>query len=53
MKHVTPTTKKTPPKVHMGSGVLPPRIAKALPKVGMGSGVAPPRISKHIRLGSK
>ncbi len=53
MKQVTPTTKKTPPKVHMGSGTLPPRIAKALPKVGMGSGVAPPRISKHIRLGSR
>jgi hypothetical protein len=30
MKHVTPMTKKPAPKVHMGSGVAPPRISKHL-----------------------
>src|SRR5262247_3915906 len=48
-------SKQTVPKVHMGSGYTPPRIAKVLPKVRMGSGFTPPRIAKElpkVRMGS-
>ena len=36
------------PKVCMGSGALPPRVAKHVPKVQMGTGDLPPRVVKHI-----
>jgi len=45
MKAVCSKMQTTTPKVHMGSGFLPPRIAKELPKVRMGSGFTPPRIA--------
>jgi hypothetical protein len=48
MKGVRSKLQKTAPKVHMGSGALPPRIAKELPKVHMGSGALPPRVAKEL-----
>jgi hypothetical protein len=39
---------KRNPKVRLGTGDAPPRLAKHLRKVQMGTGDAPPRLAKHI-----